>query len=210
MTGRCTNRPVDARPFLIERGSTVRVRQSLEASACKTALSCCLSIEHADTFRTHLRYARPIATSRDPCVTRSVGALRSTNPLKSGFDRCLSRRGCDPLPAGRGRRRSRSPYPSLRGQSLCVVSSRPAPLCLPPWRIQCMFCLSCALAPPYGQHLLECDFGEKRDRVRVVAWCSHRTEPIAGSEVADDAVRAAERIAPFGIVQRRDTDKQSL
>jgi hypothetical protein len=75
-----------------------------------------------------------------------------------------------------------------------------------PWRIQCMFCLSCALAPPYGQHLLECDFAEKRDRVRAVAWCSHRTEPTAGSEVADDAVRAAERIASFGIVQRRDTD----
>jgi hypothetical protein len=71
-----------------------------------------------------------------------------------------------------------------------------------PWRIQCMFCLSCALAPPYGQHLLECDFAEKRDRVRAVAWCSHRTEPTAGSEVADDAVRAAERIASFGIVQR--------
>jgi hypothetical protein len=60
------------------------------------------------------------------------------------------------------------------------------------------------------QHLLDCDLREKRDRVRVVAWCSHRTEPIVDPEVADDAVRAAERIAPFGIVQRRDTDKPSL
>jgi hypothetical protein len=35
----------------------------------------------------------------------------------SGFDRCLSRRGCDPSLQGGGRRRSRSPNPSLRGRA---------------------------------------------------------------------------------------------
>jgi hypothetical protein len=50
---------------MVRRGSTVRVRQRACMKCLQMALLCCLNLEHADTFRTHLRYARRIATSRD-------------------------------------------------------------------------------------------------------------------------------------------------
>ena len=49
---------------MVRRGSTVRVRQRAYLKCLQSALCCCLSTEHADTFRTHLRYARRTATSR--------------------------------------------------------------------------------------------------------------------------------------------------
>jgi len=39
--------------------------RGLRESACKLALCCCLLVERADTFRTHLRYAGRVATPRD-------------------------------------------------------------------------------------------------------------------------------------------------
>jgi hypothetical protein len=43
MTRRCNKRPLDARPFFIERGSTVRVRQSASTKSLQMGLLCCLS-----------------------------------------------------------------------------------------------------------------------------------------------------------------------
>ena len=66
----------------------------------KQALSCCLFVEHADTNRTHLRYARRTATSCDAFrhwFNRPGRAGRETKALLSTLDRCLRRRDRDPL-----------------------------------------------------------------------------------------------------------------
>ena len=48
-------------------------RQRASVKCLHSALLCCLRIEHADTFRTHLRYARRIATPRDVFLHRLLG-----------------------------------------------------------------------------------------------------------------------------------------
>src|SRR5215208_4699678 len=53
------------RTSMVRRGSTVRVRQRTLVKYLQTTISGCLLVEHADTFRTHLRYSRRSATSRD-------------------------------------------------------------------------------------------------------------------------------------------------
>jgi hypothetical protein len=53
------------RASMVRRGSTVRVRQRACTKALQVGISCCLLVEHADTERTHLRFARRTAALRD-------------------------------------------------------------------------------------------------------------------------------------------------
>jgi hypothetical protein len=68
-------------------------------------LCCCLSAEHADTFRTHLRYARRTATSgvvfRHVCDKAGRQVDQEIPPLRSNFCR-PGWRDLDPFPAERG------------------------------------------------------------------------------------------------------------
>jgi hypothetical protein len=59
----CSSRGVSA-SNTGQEGSTVRVRQRAFRKALQMGMLCCLNKEHADTKRTHLRFARRIATSR--------------------------------------------------------------------------------------------------------------------------------------------------
>jgi hypothetical protein len=54
-----------ATPSVVRRGSTVRVRQRAFGKCLQIGTSCRLHGEHADTPRTHLRYARRTPTPRD-------------------------------------------------------------------------------------------------------------------------------------------------
>jgi hypothetical protein len=120
---------------MVRRGSTVRVRQRACESGCKVALSCCLNIEHADTFRTHLRYPRRIATSPDVFRHGRRGdgwSLRTTTSLQEAYVRCLNRRERDPFsterrssPGGSGRDR----VPRLRRQSASLPQRGPTLRC---------------------------------------------------------------------------------
>ena len=79
--------------------------RGLPYSACKSALCCCLRVEHTDTFRTHFRYARRAATS---CV---VSRHDSDKAGRRVGQKLLPLRGCfccpgwqvlDPFPRERG------------------------------------------------------------------------------------------------------------
>ena len=100
-----TATPGDLRAAMVRRGSTVRVRQRASQSSCKLALCSCLTVERADTFRTHSRYARRTASLCDVRRHRPGKPERqvtSENSLPRGNFRCLSGREADFLTAERG------------------------------------------------------------------------------------------------------------
>jgi hypothetical protein len=90
---------------MVRRGSKVRVRQRASLKALQMRFSCCLILEQADTFRTHLRCARRTETSRDAARHAFTDAIAATCPTKSllrGHHGCLNRRALDPFPSERG------------------------------------------------------------------------------------------------------------
>src|SRR5215218_7831455 len=93
---------------MVRRGRRFESVRGLPKSACKSALCCWLSVEHADTFRTHPRYARRTATSRGVvrhvCRKRGRGVRLKKLPANMKL----------PLPAGGG---NLPRFPSREGVS---------------------------------------------------------------------------------------------
>jgi hypothetical protein len=112
-----------------ERGRRFESVRGLTQSACNSALYCCLSAEHADTFPTHLRYARRTATSRvvfrHVCDKTGRQVEQVISPLR-GNSCCPGWRDLDPFPTGGGHGQPNQTAAQLEaaGPARCCGSSR--------------------------------------------------------------------------------------